>query len=201
MNYLADAVEGFDRATFVLINTTLRNPFFDRLMPFVSEKWNFVVPMALAALYLLVRGGRQGWLIVVSAALLIVCADASATALRSYFHRVRPCQVLQGVHLLVGCSDSFSFPSNHATNAFALAGFFAVYYRKLAIPLFIVAFLAGYSRVYAGVHYPLDVLGGACLGAAFGFALGVGSRLLGRRWLKDHVESNSREASPAVSRE
>lgn len=197
MNHLADAVGGIDRAAFILINTALRHPFLDLLMPFVTEKWNFVVPMALAALYLLVKGGRQGRWIVVSAALLIVCADASATALRSYFHRVRPCQVLQGVQLLVGCSDSFSFPSNHATNAFALAAFFAVYYRKLAIPLFIVAGLAGYSRVYLGVHYPLDVLGGICLGVTFGLVVGVCSRAFWQRWEKP----NSREASPGTAAE
>ena len=184
MNHFADTVAGIDRAAFVLINSHLRHVLLDLFMPFVTEKWNFVVPMACVALYLLVKGGRQGRWIVLCAIVLVVAADAGATALRSHFQRVRPCQALQGVQLLVGCSDSFSFPSNHATNAFALAAFFAVYYRRLAIPLFIIAALVGYSRIYVGVHYPTDVLAGACLGVTLGLGVGAGSRSLGRRGSK-----------------
>jgi membrane-associated phospholipid phosphatase len=103
---------------------------------------------------------------------------------------------LDGVRLLVGCSDSFSFPSGHATNAFALAAFFATYYRRRAVLLFVMAALVGYSRIYVGVHYPLDVLGGAFLGVTFGLAVGVSSRKLVRRWLKKRVEIHGREASP-----
>ena len=198
MNHFADSVEAIDRAAFVLINNGLRHPLLDVFMPFVTEKWNFVLPMALVVLYLLGKGGRQGRMIVLCAVLLVVCADASATALRSYFQRVRPCQALDGVRLLVGCSDSFSFPSGHATNAFALAAFFATYYRQRAVLLFVMAALAGYSRIYVGVHYPTDVLGGAILGVAFGLAVGVSSRKLGRRWLKKRVESHGREASPGA---
>jgi len=167
-------------------------------MPLVTEKWNFVLPMALVVLYLLGKGGRHGRVIVLCAVLLVVCADASATALRSYFQRVRPCQALEGVRLLVGCSDSFSFPSNHATNAFALAAFFATYYRQRAVPLFVMAALVGYSRIYVGVHYPTDVLAGALLGVAFGLTFGVSSRKLVWRRLKDRVESRRRETSPGA---
>jgi len=196
LSHFADSVEAIDRAAFVLINNTLRHVLLDELMPLVTEKWNFVVPLALVVLYLLGKGGRQGRMIVLCAVVLVVCADASATALRSYFQRARPCQALEGVRLLVGCSDTFSFPSNHATNAFALAAFFATYYRQRAVLLFTIAALVGYSRIYVGVHYPTDVLAGACLGVAFGLAGGVSSRKLGRRWVKKPVESHEREASP-----
>lgn len=189
MNDVTDSIEAIDRAIFVLINTTLRHVFLDQLMPFVTDKWNFVVPVVLVVFYLLTKGGQQGRLIVGGAILLVVCADGSATVLRSYFQRVRPCQTLEGVRLLVGCSDSFSFPSNHATNAFALAAFFATYYRQRAVLLFVIAVLVGYSRIYVGVHYPTDVLAGAFLGVAFGLAFGVSSRRLGRRWLKKRVET------------
>ena len=182
MNHFADAVGGIDRAAFVLINGGLRHVVLDVVMPFVSEKWNFVVPATLVAVYLLVKGGQRGRVVVVCAVLVVICADASATVLRNHFQRPRPCQALQGVQLLVGCSDSFSFPSNHATNAFALAAFFAVYYRRLAIPLFLFAALVGYSRIYVGVHYPTDVLAGAVLGVMLGLMFGVCSKWLVRRW-------------------
>jgi undecaprenyl-diphosphatase len=129
--------------------------------------------------------------VVLCALLAVVAADASATVLRNYFQRLRPCQALQGVQLLVGCSDTFSFPSNHATNAFALAAFFAVHYRKLAIPLFLLAALVGYSRIYLGVHYPTDVLAGAGLGATFGLVFAVCGRWLVRRWTKTGVRQTS----------
>lgn len=66
--------------------------------------------------------------------------------------------------------DSFPFPSHSAANVFALAAVIAIFYRKLTVPVFVAAALVGYSRVYVGVHYPLDVFGGAVLGIAWGIA-------------------------------
>jgi undecaprenyl-diphosphatase len=172
-----------DRALFTLINTVHQHPVLDVLMLFVTNKWNFILPTGLIALYLLTKGGRRGRLIVLCAVVLVLCADGGATALRNLFQRVRPCQALHEVRLLVGCSESFSFPSNHATNSFALAAFFAVHYRRLAVPLFVLAATVGYSRIYVGVHYPADVLAGAVLGTVVGLAAAVGSRALGKRWL------------------
>jgi undecaprenyl-diphosphatase len=177
----ADSIEAIDRAGFTLINKTLSHGLLDPLMLFVTEKWNFIVPVAFVIFYLVVKGGRQGRWVVFCTILLIAMTDASATALRSYFQRVRPCQALQGVRLLVGCSDSFAFPSNHATNAFALAAFLAVSHRKVAIPLFVLAAIVGYSRIYVGVHYPSDVIGGAILGVALALVIGASARWLGRR--------------------
>jgi len=88
------------------------------------------------------------------------------------------------VRTLVGCTSSFALPSNHATNTFALASFFASSYRRLAAPLFILAFLVGYSRIYVGVHYPFDVLGGAALGVILGLLVGALGRWILFRWDK-----------------
>ena len=173
-----------DRALFALVNGALHHPVLDAVMLFVTNKWNFIVPVGPVALYLLAAGGRRGRLVVLCAVALVLCTDGSATLLRNVFQRVRPCQTLNDVRLLVGCTDSFSFPSNHATNSFALAAFFAVPYRRFAAALFILAAVVGYSRIYVGVHYPGDVLAGAVLGTIAGLAAAVGCRALGKRWPK-----------------
>jgi undecaprenyl-diphosphatase len=173
-------ISAYDQALFYLINGAW-SPQLDLLMPFITNKWNFVVPTVIVSAYVAVRGGRPGRLMIAASIVLVLCADGSATVLRSLFHRTRPCHVLTGVRLLVGCTDSFSFPSNSAANVFALAVVVVFFYRKLAVPAFVAATLVGYSRVYVGVHYPLDVFGGALLGIGLGLA---GAKIMRRAFLR-----------------
>ena len=72
---------------------------------------------------------------------------------------------------LSAAPDTPSFPSGHATTAFAAAAVVGALYPRLRIPVYGLAALVGLSRVYLGVHYTLDVLAGAALGIALG--LGV----------------------------
>jgi undecaprenyl-diphosphatase len=84
--------------------------------------------------------------------------------------RIRPCNVLDGIRLLVGCTQSYSMPSNHAVNSFA--GAVPVFYLTRGYvpflwrcyPLGLAAAIC-FSRVYVGVHYPSDVIAGALLGS------------------------------------
>ncbi|MBN2565943.1 MAG: phosphatase PAP2 family protein, partial [Candidatus Eisenbacteria bacterium] len=70
--------------------------------------------------------------------------------------------------LLVGASSAKSFPSAHASNSFAMATVASWGYRRLAVLFYIVAALVAYSRIYVGLHYPLDSLAGALLGVLVG---------------------------------
>ncbi|NBS18371.1 MAG: phosphatase PAP2 family protein [Flavobacteriia bacterium] len=70
------------------------------------------------------------------------------------------------------CGGLYSYFSAHASNSFALATFFSgllgLRFKKLPFVLLFIAFLVAYSRIYIGVHYPLDILSGMAFGAIFG---------------------------------
>ena len=81
-----------------------------------------------------------------------------------FVHRMRPYDA--GLtHLLIAPSSDYSFPSDHATASFAIAASFLLYrfYRR-GLVFLAAAFLIAFSRVYVGIHYVSDVLGGACTG-------------------------------------
>ena len=100
--------------------------------------------------------------------LVIVCVaivdPVSHYMMKPLFGRIRPCYELGDIRLLVGCGGRFSFPSNHAANAFSIACVVVYFYRKYAALLITSAVLISLSRIYLGRHYPSDVLGGAVLG-------------------------------------
>jgi undecaprenyl-diphosphatase len=174
------ALEAFDTALLLLINLTLRTPLLDPLMLFVTNKFNFVIPAACLLVYWAVTGvrKRERWLMGALAPPVILLSDLSATTIKKLVNRPRPCAVLTEINILLPCSGSLSFPSSHAVNIFALAAFIAVFERKQAWLWFTFAFLVAYSRMYVGVHYPLDVIAGAILGIILGTAAGTLSRRL-----------------------
>ena len=105
--------------------------------------------------------------------LLFVLADQISVQLfKNVFERLRPChnpEITSMVHTLGRCGGRFGFVSSHASNSFALAIFTGLllrnHYRFLFPIIVFWAVLVSYSRVYVGVHYPGDILGGAILGA------------------------------------
>ncbi|MBI4380877.1 MAG: phosphatase PAP2 family protein [candidate division NC10 bacterium] len=172
----------WDIAGFHLIAINLQNGFFDLLMPFITDKWNFIAPLALLSLYLIFFRPRRDLILAISAVAVVLLADGTTQIFKDLVQRIRPCHVFQQVQLLHGaiCTDSFSFPSNHASNTFALAAFISYNYRRLAIPSFLIAILVGYSRIYLTAHYPTDVLAGAAWGMLLGFTVGMVARRLMR---------------------
>jgi len=92
--------------------------------------------------------------------------------LKQIFHHARPYVTLENVRKLISENNDYaSFPSGHASIFFAIA--MAIYFfdRKLGIFSFIIAILVGLSRIYVGVHWPIDVFSGAVVGIISGIII------------------------------
>jgi len=159
-----------DLAIFYFVNHTLSNGMFDAFFSFITNVRHWFPVYIVALLYLVIKGGRKGRIAAGLVLLLVATTDPfGARGVKELFHRLRPCNALPDVLTPVGCTGTFSFPSNHALNNFAVAMFFSVLYPKAKWYLFVTAFLIALSRVYLGLHYPSDILGGALLGLGFGY--------------------------------
>ena len=100
-----------------------------------------------------------------------VLADVSSALLREALGRERPPLRFPEPHPLVAVPASPSFPSGHAATSFACAATLAWLTPLSPIALYALAALIAFSRVYVGIHYPLDVLAGAALGLGVATAL------------------------------
>jgi undecaprenyl-diphosphatase len=166
-----DALLAWDERIFRLFNEGWLHPVLDRLLPLVSDARTFTVPLIIAAVVITLVGRLRGIRFLVLAVVSVVVADAIGTQIFKYsLLRARPCIALAEVRLLVGCTHLPSFPSNHAVNTSVLATLATLYMPRLWLAALGVAFLVGYSRVYVGVHYPLDVLAGSMLGVSVALA-------------------------------
>jgi undecaprenyl-diphosphatase len=160
-----DALLVWDERLFRLLNAGWPHAVLDRLLPCISDARTFTVPFIVAAIVILLVGRMHGLRFLVLAVVSVVVADAIGTHILKYsFLRPRPCIALADVRLLVGCTSLPAFPSNHAVNASVLATLAMLAMPRLWLPAMAVALLVGYSRVYVGVHYPLDVIAGSILG-------------------------------------
>jgi undecaprenyl-diphosphatase len=106
----------------------------------------------------------------------VLAADMLALLLKMAGGRRRPFLADPEQDPLVGTPLDLSLPSGHAATSFAGATLLAWYAPRFAVPLYALAVLVAWSRVYVGVHYPLDILAGAALG----FVVGVVFRALER---------------------
>jgi undecaprenyl-diphosphatase len=165
-----------DRDLFLLLNGW-HGTVGDAVFTLLSGRLPWI-PVGILLAVVLVRqlGWREALLVVLGAGLVILLADQlSASVLKPWTMRLRPCHSpdLEGlVHLPTGrCGGNYGFVSSHAANFFGLAVFLGVVLGRgwVLASLLVVAGLVGYSRIYLGVHYPGDVLGGAILGSGLGW--------------------------------
>lgn len=174
-------IQEFDLDLFLRIHRGLSCGFLDWLAPLMRNKF-FWSPLYLFLIIFLVREyKRQGWLMVGLMLFAFGIGDVIASRIiKPLVARVRPCNDFQLSKLIihrVQCGSGYSFPSSHATNHFAIAVFLIfIFYKqwKPILPIGLIwAFLISMSQVYVGVHYPIDTLAGAMLGAAVGLFTGA----------------------------
>jgi len=155
---------------FYFFNHMLSTHFLDKFFGIITNVNNWYIAYAILLGISFFKGGIKGKIAAVGVLLLILVTDRfSAAYLKEWIHRIRPCNTLHNVITPLGCNGTFSFPSNHAMNNFAAAVFYYKFFPKLKWLLFTTAILISISRVYMGLHYPSDILGGAVIGSAFGY--------------------------------
>lgn len=152
-------------------------PWFDRVMEFVGE-YGLLFAVILMVLWcwwgVRRRGGEDA---AVSVAALVWAPLAAAVAvlvnvpIRGIVERPRPFLDHDGLEVLVSGKTDYSFVSDHATLSMALAVGLFLANRKFGLVAIVMAVIAGFCRVYMGVHYPTDVIGGLALGTAVALLL------------------------------
>jgi undecaprenyl-diphosphatase len=170
MNWLM----GLDTTLMRLLNVELTHPLLDQFVPLFSDFDVWIIPFIILLIIIVIKKRLKGVLIVAGLGLTILLSETISTkVVKELVDRIRPCHIHEWVRLIEGyCPKSPAFTSTHATNICAgitfLSFFFPRWLLFIMVPLAIVV---GYSRVYLGVHYPLDVIGGAILGIGCGWGM------------------------------
>ena len=171
MHGLVSNAVGLDEILLRAVNLAGTNHVLDAIMIFITVV-SGVYLIALVAVPVWLRGRRD---VAFDLLLLLGISILATQVLKLAVDRPRPCLVLPDVRTIkgYGCDVETDpgFPSGHASRAFVISAFLAIRFRwKMGVPTLVLAGLVGLSRVYLGVHWPSDVLGGALLGIALAVA-------------------------------
>jgi undecaprenyl-diphosphatase len=165
----------YDKNLFLFLNH-LGTSTWDGFWLFITNKLSSI-PLYLALAFLFFRsyGLKKTLLLLVVIALMITVTDQVANLFKYGFKRLRPChdeEIGSLVRLVKNsCGGQYGYFSAHASNSFAIAIFLGHFlrekFRNIGYLLLFWAFLVAYSRVYIGVHFPLDILTGGLIGFIF----------------------------------
>ena len=200
-------LQSLDSGLFLFVNRSLVNPFFDWLMPLLSNNVFFFPVLIVLGLTLLWKGGIRMRLCIVMLSLILPLGDNFViNTVKHAVGRPRPYAVLPDARVFGHVGEGYiapatgdhgaemsarqrtgtSMPSSHASSWFAATMIFLIYYRRSVWFMLPLALAVSFSRLYNGVHFPGDVLAGAILGAGYAAALLVAFDALwqwaGKKW-------------------
>jgi undecaprenyl-diphosphatase len=172
---MLETIKNIDVDILLFVNG-LYSEWLDGIMIFSSGKFTWLPLYIFLVGYIILTDKKKAWLPLLSIVLLITIADQFSSGLiKPMIERLRPCHEASLAPLLrlpVGCGGQYGFMSSHASNAFAVAIFLILVYKKKTFLLLLVwASLVSYSRMYLGVHYFTDIMAGAITGAAAGYMI------------------------------
>lgn len=172
-----DALIELDQRIFLFLNA-LGSSTYDGFWMMMTNILSNVVVYVLCSIYIYrVFGLKTVLIVLLLVGLLILVTDQTTNFFKISVGRLRPCYEpeLDGLVRLVKktCGGRYGFFSGHASNSFALASFFGFILRNrlkyVSLILLVIATLIAYSRVYIGVHYPIDIIVGTMVGMLFGY--------------------------------
>ncbi|MDX1684662.1 MAG: phosphatase PAP2 family protein [Saprospiraceae bacterium] len=174
---MIETILQWDQDLFFMINGTWTTDTMEQVLPVLRDKlvWLPLYVLVLAVILFNNRGWKALAYILVIAATVTITDTVSSKLIKPSVERVRPCNdesIKQEVILRARCGGGYSFTSSHATNHFGLSmALFLLLGNRIAWRwlIFLWAALVSYAQIYVGVHYPLDILGGAVLGVMLGY--------------------------------
>lgn len=176
---MIDALLQYDEQLFLYLNN-LGNPTWDEFWRIVTEKWSSIPLYALLLFLVFKKFGAKATLVVMVCAAIMVTASDQLANLFKYvlFKRPRPCRVEDLKELMRFVADGcgrYGYFSAHAASTMAAAVFVGLllkpFYKILPFLLLLWAAIVAYSRIYLGVHYPLDIVTGMFFGAWIGLGI------------------------------
>jgi undecaprenyl-diphosphatase len=161
----------YDTQLLLFLNS-LHNSFFDGFMYTFTQTYVWI-PFYLSVIYVILKSQKKeaAFWVILSLILCVVIADqVSSGFIKNAVQRLRPSRdpalegLIHGVNAYVG--GKFGFTSAHAANTFSFALLSAIYFRNknFSIAVIFWSLMNCYTRMYLGVHYPLDIVGGLLVG-------------------------------------
>ncbi len=177
----------FDHKLFIWIQENLHGSLLDFSLVIIRDKF-FWLPFYIILLSFIIIEYRKSAIYLFLAGVMVVLLtdQVNSNILKKRFKRIRPCNELyfkEHFTPLIQCSGGYSFPSSHAANHAGI-GVFLFYlfkrrFNRIRYFLLIWPILIGFSQVFVGVHFPLDII----FGLFVGFSIGIGISFLTKHFI------------------